>query len=140
MPPLLATRSSSKISRGSAKVKPCGRPNRAREILDDAPIFARFAGRVHRLVDLDDAAFDLRDSALVFFLETAGQDDVGVARGVVQEEVDGDKMLELVERACDEAAVRQRDLRVEADRDERLDLALVDLAKELVRVDAGSRD
>ena len=77
---------------------------------------ARLARAVDRLVDLDDAAFDLRHRALVFFLQAAGQHDVGVARGVVEEEVDRDEELELVEAARDERVVGQRDLRVEADR------------------------
>ena len=40
---------------------------------------ARLAGAVDRLVDLDDAALDLRDDALVLLVQGAGQDDVGVA-------------------------------------------------------------
>ena len=64
------------------------------------PVLPRLAGAVDRLVDLDDAALDLRDGALVFFLQAAGQDDVGVAGGVVEEEVDRDVELELLEAAA----------------------------------------
>ena len=58
---------------------------------------ARLARAVDRLVDLDDAAFDLRDGAFVLLLQAAGQHDVGVAGRVVQEEVDRDEELELLE-------------------------------------------
>ncbi len=100
MPPLLATRSSSKISRGTREREPVRPAERLREILDDRQSCARLAGRLDGLVDLDDAAFDLGHRALVLLLQAAGQDDVGVARGVVQEEVDGDVELELLERAA----------------------------------------
>ena len=75
---------------------------RGGDVLDDAPVFARLAGTVHRLVHLDDAPFDLGHRALVFLVQAAGQDDVGVASGVVEEEVDGGVELELVEAARDE--------------------------------------
>ena len=94
-----ATRSSSKISRGLSNVKPCARPSARAMSWMMRQSCARLAGTVDGLVDLDDAPFDLRDVALVLLLQAAGQDDVGVARGVVQEEVDGDEELELVERA-----------------------------------------
>ncbi len=119
-------------------MKPCGRPSATADILDDAPVLARLAGAVDRLVDLDDAALDLRDGALVLFLQTARQHDVGVPRGVAQEEIDHDEELELVEAARDERIVGQRHLRVEADAEQTLDLAGVDLAEHLVGVDAGS--
>ena len=73
-------------------------------------------GQLDRLVDLDDPSLDLRDRPLVLLLQAAGQDDVGVAGGVVQEEVDRDEELQLLERARDELVVGQRDLGVEADR------------------------
>ena len=60
-------------------------------------------GQVDRLVDLDDAALDLRDGPLVLFVKAAGQDDIGVPRRIVQEEVDGGEELELVQAAGDEA-------------------------------------
>ena len=44
--------------------------------------------------------FDLRDGPFVLFLQTAGQDDVGVARRLVQEEIDRHVELELLERSA----------------------------------------
>ena len=89
---------------------------RGGDVLNDPPVLARLARTIHRLVDLDDASFDLRDRALVFLVQAARQHDVGMAGGVVQEEVDRDVELELVEAAGDERVVGQRDLRIEADR------------------------
>ena len=66
-----------------------------------------------------------------------GKHDVGVPRRVVEEEIDGGVELELLQAARDERVVGQRDLRVEADRESALDLARVDLAEQLVGVDAG---
>ena len=88
MPPLLATRNSSKISRGSANVNPCGRSRARGNVLDDPPVLPRLARALNRLVDLDDAALDLRDQAFVLLLQAARQYHVGMARGVVQEEID----------------------------------------------------
>src|SRR4029079_12453304 len=56
---------------------------RAGEILDDAPVLARLARTVHRLVDLDDAPLDLSDRPFVFLLQAPGKDDIGVAGRVV---------------------------------------------------------
>ena len=109
-----------------------GASERGGEILDDAPVLPGLAGALDCLVDLDDATFDLGDGAFVLFLQAPRQHDVGVLRGVVQEEVDHREELELLERAGDELTVGERHLGVEADREERLDLARVDLSKELV--------
>src|SRR4030095_3784124 len=79
-----------------AEGEPSGPSKRLCDVLDDAPVFARLAGTVHGLVDLDDAAFYLCHRALVLLVEAAGQHHIGVPRGVVQEEVDGDVELELV--------------------------------------------
>ena len=70
---------------------------RAREILDDPPVLPRLARAIDRLVDLDDPPLDLRDRALVLFLQTARQHDIGVTGGVVEEEIDRDVELELLE-------------------------------------------
>ena len=86
----------------------------------------RVAGRVHRLVDLLHAAFGAADDAFVFFLHAAGEDEVGMVRGFGQEEVDHAEELELRQRLAREVRVRQRDQRVEAHREQRLDLAAVD--------------
>ena len=118
-----------------------GQPTeRLRDVLDDAPVLARLTGAVHGLVDLDDAPFDLGDRAFVLLLEAARQDDVGVPRRVVHEEVDGGVELQLFETARDKGIVRQRHFRVEADREQALDLAAVDLAEQLVGIHAGARE
>ena len=82
----------------------------------------------------------LRDGAFVFFLERTRQHDVRVARALAHEEVDGDVEVELLERLPDEVVVGQRDDRVEADAQQPLDLAAVDLADDLVGIDAGLRE
>src|SRR4029079_5844217 len=116
------------------------RPSQRRgDVLDDAPVLPRLAWTVDRLVDLDDAALDLRDGPFVFFVQTPRQHDLGVPCRVVQEEVDGGIELEFLETARHEGIVGKRDLRIEADRDQRLDLAAIDLAEEFVGIDAGSR-
>ena len=97
MPPGEARRSSSKISRGSAKVKPRSRPSACAMSWMIRQSCARLAGTVDRLVDLDDAPLGAGDDALVLLVQRAGQHDVGVAGRLVQEEVDGDVELELLE-------------------------------------------
>src|ERR1051326_1616452 len=114
-------------------------PECLRDVLDHAPVLLRLARRIDRLVDLDHASLDLRDHALIFFMQRAGENDVGMLRGLAEEEVDDDEELELLERARDESVVGERDLRVEADRQEALDLAGVDLSHQLVAVDARLR-
>src|SRR5688572_7003955 len=117
-----------------------GRPaKRARDVLDDAPVLPGIARAVNRLVDLDDAPFDLCDRPFVFLVQAPRQDDVGVPRGVVQEEVDGDVELELLEAPGDETVIRQGDLRVEADGEQPSDFSAIDLAEELVGIHAGAR-
>ena len=64
----------------------------------------------------------------------AGQHDVGVPGRLAEEEVDGDEELQLLQHPGDEAVVRQRHLGVEAEAEQALDLALVDLAEQLVGV------
>ena len=74
----------------------------------------------------------LRDDPFVLLVQRAGQHDVGVPGRLAQEEVDRDVELELLEHPRDEVAVRQRDHRVEADREQPADLAAIDLAEDLV--------
>ena len=59
MPPAEARRSSSKISRGTREGEALLPAQRPGDVLDDAPVLPGLAGRIDRLVDLDDAAFDL---------------------------------------------------------------------------------
>ena len=112
---------------------------RARQILDDPPVLSGLAGAVDGLIDLDDAAFDLRDGAFILFVKTARQHDVGVAGGVVEEEIDRGVELQLLETPRHEVVVGQRHFRIETDRNQSLDLAGVDLAEHLVGVYAGPR-
>ena len=113
-------------------------PERAGDVLDDAPILPRLARTVDGLVDLDDAPFDLRDRPFVLFLQAARQHDVGVPGGVVEEKIDGDVELQLLQTARDEGVVGQRHLRVEADREQPFDFAAIDLAEHFVGIHAGA--
>src|SRR6187200_336970 len=112
---------------------------RLRDVLDDAPILMRVPRAVHGLVDLDDATLDLRDGAFILFVQAPGQNDVGVPGRVVEKEVDGRVELELLKAARDKGVVRQRHLRVETDRQQALDLTTIDLAEQLVGVNARTR-
>src|SRR6185369_15485258 len=58
-------------------------------------------------------------------------------RGLAQKEVDRHEELELLQRSRDEAVVGQRDFRVETNRQQPADFASIDLAKDLIGVDAG---
>ena len=69
-------------------------------------------------------------------MQAPGQHDVCVTSGVVEEKVDCRVELQPFEAAGDESVVRKRDLRIEADRQERLDLTTVDLPEQFVGVDA----
>src|SRR5262245_13432984 len=109
---------------------------RTRQILDDAPVLPCLARALHGLVDLDHAAFDLRDGPFVLFMQAPGQHDVRVTGRVIQKEIDCRVELQPFETARDEGVVGQRDLWVEADRQQRLDFTPVDLAEQLVCVDS----
>src|SRR5215468_7222767 len=110
--------------------------HRAGYVLNNAPILFRVARRINRFVDLDDAPFDLCDDAFVLFVQRAGQDDVGVVRRFIQEEVYRHVKFQFVEHTRDEVVVRQRDLRVEADRKQAFDLAAINFAEDFVGVHA----
>ena len=69
-------------------------------------------------------------------MQAAGEHDIGMPCGVVEEEIYGDVELQLLETARDERVIRERYLRIEADRQQALDLAAVELAEQLVGVDA----
>src|SRR5262245_54391845 len=122
----------------TAEGEACRTLQRDRNVLDDPPVLARLSGTRHRLVDLDDAAFDLCDRPFILLVKAAGQDDVGVTRRVVQEEIDRRVELQLVETASDEVVVGERDLRIEADRQQPFDFAAIDLAEHLVGIDTWS--
>ena len=96
-------------------MKPLLAAQRLGDVLDDPPVLPRIAGRVDRLVDLDHPALGAGDHAFVLLVQRAGQHDVGVPGGLVQEEVDRDVELQLLQHPPDEVVVGQRDQRVEAD-------------------------
>ncbi len=98
-----------------AKREPVRPAQRRGDVLNDPPVLPRIARRIDRLVDLDDAAFDLRDRPFIFFLQRAGQHDVGMSGRVVEEEIDRHVELELLQHAGDEIVVRQRYQGIEAD-------------------------
>src|SRR5579859_2263925 len=112
---------------------------RPSDILDDPPVFARRARAVNGFVDLDDAALGRRHRALVFLMQRAGQDHIGEAGRLAQEEVDHHIEFQLFQHALHKPIVRQRHHRVETDAEQAFDLAPVDLAKDLVRVYARPR-
>ena len=97
-------------------------------------------GGVDGGVDLDDPALTAGRRALVLLVQRAGQHDVGVVGGLGQEEVDDGVELEPVERLGGEVGVGRRDGRVEADRQQPLDLPGVDRLDDLLRRDALARD
>ena len=110
------------------------------EVEEDLPVAAGLAGRVDGGVDLDDPPLAAGRGALVLLVQRAGQDDVGVVGGLGQEEVDDGVELEPVERLGGEVGVGRRHGRVEADRQQALDLAGVDRLDDLLGRDALARD
>src|SRR6478735_7744225 len=113
-------------------------PERLGNVLDDAPILTRLARTVDCLVDLDDPPFDLGDRPFVLFVQAARQHDVRVPGRVVEEKIDSGVELQLLETARDEGVVRQRHLRVEADREQTFDLTAIDLAEQFIGINAGA--
>src|SRR5688572_3700611 len=121
------------------KGEPMRPVQRLRNVLNDTPIFPRFTGTLHGLVNLDDAALGGCDYAFVFFLQRTGQDHIRIMRAVIEEEIDHDVEFQLLKHAPDKIIVRQRDNRVEAYRQEPGDFAAIDLAEHLIGIDAGPR-
>ena len=72
-------------------------------------------------------------------MQRARKHDVRVLGGFAQEEIDDREELELLQGARYERVVGQGDLRIEADGEQALDLARVDLPHHLVAIDAGLR-
>ncbi len=68
------------------------------DVAEDVPVEPRIAWRLLRRVELDHAALDARRRAFVLLVQRPGQDEVGVERGLGQEEVDDGVELELVQR------------------------------------------
>src|SRR5262249_48964387 len=66
---------------------------RAGDILEDSPVLPGIAGRRDGLVDLDDPALRRADDTLVLLVLRAGQDHVGEASRLAEEEIDvGDEL------------------------------------------------
>ena len=110
------------------------------EVDEDPPVHPRIAGRVDGLVDLDDATLAGRGGAFVFLVQRPGQHDVGVVGRLRQEEVDDGVELEPIERLRGELCVGRRHSRVEADRQQPLDLPGVDRLDDLLGGDPLTRD
>ena len=133
MPPREATRSSSKISRGFSNGKYWPRPRRCARSQMISRIPPRIAGRIDGLLHVDHAPFGAAADALFFFLQAAGQNDVGVVRGFRQEEIDHAEELQLLQRLAREVRIGQRDQRIEADRKQPFDFAAVDRVHDFLR-------
>src|SRR5262249_4210664 len=112
----------------------------ARNLDKDLPVAAGVSRWSHGGVDLDDAPLDSGAGALVLLVQRSSQDDVGVLRALGEEEVDDRVGLEPIEGRAGEVRVRQRPRRVEADRQQALDLARVDRVHDLLRGDALAGD
>jgi hypothetical protein len=67
------------------------------------------------------------------------QNDVGVLRRFVQKEIDRHIEIEFFEHARDELIVRQRNFRIEAEREQAANFAPVDLAEQFVGIHARPR-
>src|SRR5262245_58256497 len=111
-----------------------------RDVADDRAVDTGAARRIDGLLDVNDASLGAGDDAFLFFLETAGQDDVGVMRGLGEKEVDHAEELEPFEGLTGEVRVWQRNERVEADRQQAFDLAAVDRFHDFHRRVAGTRN
>src|SRR5262249_38501025 len=95
------------------------------QVADDLPVWARLSWRLHGLSDADDAAFGRGHGALVFLLQRARQNDIGMARRFGHKEVDDAEELELLERGPRVLGVRQRHQGIETNAQQAADLAPV---------------
>src|ERR1051326_2834687 len=87
-----------------------------RDINNDVGILARLAGRIDALLPVNYTAFRAAPKPVFFFMQTAGEDYVGVMRGLGHEEVDHSEVLQVRQRFAREVGVWQRNKRVEAHR------------------------
>src|SRR5205823_4275552 len=69
------------------------------------------------------AALAGRDGALVLFLQRTGENDVGVAAGFGEEEIDAGVEIELLERLAGALVIGNRDERVDADGEQALNFS-----------------
>ena len=98
----------------------------------DAGVGARIARRIHRLADAHDATLGRGDRAVFLLVKRTGQNEIGVAGGFVEEEINADVVFQFLQRLADHVVVRQRDERVEADADQPLDLAAMNRLHDFV--------
>src|SRR5260370_14054485 len=89
------------------------------------------AGWIDSVVDLDDAAFGAADDAFLFLLHAAGQHHVGMMRCFRKKEIDNAEELQFLQSLAREIRVGQRDQRIEADGEQRLDFAAMDSLHDL---------
>ena len=107
-------------------------PEAAGEFEQDFGIRARFSWRRHGLPDPRDPALGGGHGAFLLLMQGAGEDDVRVVRGFVEEKIDRAVEFQLLHRFADEVVVGQGDDRVEADRDQPFDLAPVNCLDKFV--------
>src|ERR1700722_4112489 len=89
-------------------------PQPFREFALDPAIAFSVAGRVHRLLDMDDAAFGRAADAFLFFLQTSGKDYIRVMCGLRHEEVDDAEEFELLQGFFSELGIRKGNEWIEA--------------------------
>src|SRR5262245_35230340 len=81
----------------------------ASKVAINLPINASVPWRVHRLLNVQDAAFDIGDDAFVLLLQAASQDHVGMMCGLRKEEVHHAEKLEFLQRLAGKVRIGQRD-------------------------------
>jgi hypothetical protein len=124
---------------GSLESKSPLPPERLGDVLEDPPVLFRVAGRVDRLVDLDDPPLGRAGDTFVLLVLGAGQNHVCEPAGFAEEEVNVRIELELAQHALNEVAIWQGYDRVERPGQHPLDLARLHFAEDLVAVDPGMR-
>src|SRR5262249_38546556 len=109
-----------------------------RELHQDLRIGAGIAWRIDRFVDLHHSPFAGAHHAVLLFLQAPGEYDIGMLGGLRKKKVDGAEKLQLFERIPDVPGIRQRDQRVETNREQSFDLSTVnrfhDLDRRIARV------
>ena len=68
-------------------------PEASGEFEQDVGVRARFSRRSHGLADAHDAALGGGHGAFLLFVQRAGENDVRVVRGFVEEEIDRDSKI-----------------------------------------------
>src|SRR5579883_19626 len=89
-------------------------PEAMSQIYDDRGIATGISWRVHGFLPMDDATFGTASDAILFFLQTAGENYICVVRSLRQEEVNDTEELQSRQRLARKVSVRQRDQRVKA--------------------------